>query len=166
MSLDNILLNNEAFQILFAKNLIEDIGKQHVTEILKKPEIKYLGENKKNILFLVNDDLHTFTGDAEMEMLTNLVAACKLTLADIALVNFNNNPVPYIDLNTHFSPNKILIFGVSGSQLDLPFTIPFFQIQSFNGQIYLLAPPLKEFINNASLKGQLWSCLKKLFLNQ
>ncbi|HEY5390715.1 MAG TPA: hypothetical protein VIJ57_01275, partial [Hanamia sp.] len=63
-----------------------------------------------------------------------------------------------------FGSKKLLLFGVSSTQLELPFSIPFFQVQSFNDQLYMTAPPLKNFLNNKDLKKELWTSLQKLFL--
>jgi hypothetical protein len=57
----------------------------------------------------------------------------------------------------------MLLFGVDTSDLELPFTIPFFQIQNFNSQEYLTAPALKDLLENKNLKKDLWKSLQKLF---
>lgn len=162
MSLDNIELSTRTIQLLFTKDLVETIKEQPVIQDPLK--IDSLGENSRNILFLVNNTFNKFLPDDQMDMLSKLISACKLSMADIALVNYHQNPVNYKELAMHFSPQKILIFGVSTSMLDLPFTIPFFQIQSYNGQSYVIAPPLEDFVKNTDLKKELWACLKKLFL--
>lgn len=162
MSLDNIELSKQAIQLLFGKDLVEPVNKQ--TIIPHSFQIDSMGENKKNILFLINNPDNKFLPDDQMDMLSNLISACKLSMADIALVNYHHNPTKYTELASHFSPKKILIFGVSTSMLELPFTIPFFQIQSYDHQSYIIAPPLKNFVDNTDLKKELWECLKKLFL--
>jgi len=101
-----------------------------------------------------------------MEMLSNLVIACKLSMADIALVNYHYNPFNFIQFNDYFQPKTILLFGISTAELNLPFTIPFFQIQEFQQQKFLTAPPLADFLANKNLKKELWITLQKLFLNK
>ena len=164
MSLDNIQLSGHTCSILFSHNLIEDSTSNTITDSKKKFEINSLGENQKKVLLLVNDPSCKFLPDEEMELLTNLIPACKLSMADIALVNFNWNKYNYQQFNSQFEPKKILIFGVTTLDIELPFDIPYFQVQPFHEQLYLTAPSLKDFINNTALKKELWKSLQKLFL--
>jgi hypothetical protein len=167
MSIDNIQLSGYLCQNMFAKSLIGEIQTTNSNELPKKTKIASLGENKRNILFLVNNKEFKFLSDKEMKLLSDLISACKLSMADISLVNFNQNPgINYQDLVEQFHSKKILIFGIALSELQLPFTIPFFQIQKFHEQVYLTNPSLEEFISNINLKKELWNCLKKLFLQQ
>jgi len=164
MSLDNIQLSGQTCEILFKHNLIAGTTSEIITDSLIKSEIKSLGDNQKQILFLVSNSDAAFLPEEEMALLTNLIIACKLSMADIALVNFNSNKKTYQDFNDKFKPKKILIFGIETTELGLPFAIPYFQIQPFHQQFYLSAPSLKEFVNNKNLKKELWVCLQKLFL--
>jgi hypothetical protein len=164
MSLDNIQLSDQTCAILFSHNLIEDQASNGEPESQEKIKIDCLGENQKHVLFLVNDPSNKFLGDEEMEMLLKLIAACKLSMADIALVNFQSNRIHYRQLNVQFNPKKILIFGVSTAELELPFEIPYFQVQQFQQQFYLTAPSLKDLLDNTDLKKELWISLQKIFL--
>lgn len=164
MSLDNIQLSSQTCAILFNGDLIEEPAFNSKVNSEEKIEIQSLGENKSHILFIINNSSHKFLPDEEMELLTKLVSACKLTMADIALVNFSSNQYSYRHFNDQFKPKKILVFGVRNRELDLPFDIPYFQVQSFQQQLFLTAPPLKEFLNNTNLKKELWKTLQKLFL--
>ncbi|MEQ1678153.1 MAG: hypothetical protein ABL876_15715, partial [Chitinophagaceae bacterium] len=59
-----------------------------------KPETawKSLGHNQKNILLIVNNPDVVYLTDNELTFLTGILGACKLTLADVAIVNQNNHP--------------------------------------------------------------------------
>jgi hypothetical protein len=166
MSIDNIQLSKTARRILFTKTLVE------VTEAGKSGNksseitINCLGGNEKNILFLVKDPQNKFLGDEEMNLLSNLITACKLTMADIVLVNNTHTPATCQQLSDHFHSKKILMFGLNTSEMELPFSIPHFQIQTFNQQLYMTTPPLNQFLTNKDLKKELWLCLQKLFLNK
>ena len=99
-----------------------------------------------------------------MKFLYDLLTACQLTMGDIALVNFfHNNTITYRELMVQLQPKKILIFGISANDLDLPFTIPFFQMQNFQEQVYMISPSIEELQMNIELKKQLWACLQKIF---
>ncbi|MEO6838988.1 MAG: hypothetical protein ABI261_01000 [Ginsengibacter sp.] len=164
MSLDNIQLSNNERRMLYAKNLVGTNKKVEGQKVSNEIKINSLGENQRNILFLVTDAENKFLPDNEMDMLSNLITACKLSMADIALVNCFNTSLNYRQLTAHFQPTKILMFGISTSDLELPFSIPFFQIQQFQEQLYVTAPPLTNFLKNKDLKMQLWTSLQKLFL--
>lgn len=164
MSLDNIQLSKKERQILFAKNLVDSTQNVDSASITMEININSLGGNQRNILFLVKDSQNKFLPDDEMDLLSNLITACKLSMADIALVNCFNTSLNYHELTDHFRPTKILMFGISTSDLELPFSIPFFQIQQFQQQSYITAPPFTGFLKNKDLKKQLWTSLQKLFL--
>lgn len=164
MGLDNIQLSEQTCSILFNHNLIEDQPFTVKAESYDKIKINSLGENQKHVLFIVNDPFNKFLGDDEMELVTKLVAACKLSMTDIALVNFNLNKFNYQQFNHQFQPKKILIYGISTAELELPFEIPHFQIQSFQQQVYVTLPSLSDFLGNTDLKKELWASLQKLFL--
>jgi hypothetical protein len=164
MGIDNIQLSGYLCQNLYNKSLIGEKHADNTVKTSEKFKINVLGQNKSQVLFLVNNRDQKFVSDSEMKLLSNLLSACKLSMADISLVNFQENPgIIYTDLIDYFHPKKILIFGISTSELQLPFTIPFFQIQQFHEQLYLTNPSLNQFLNNKELKIQLWNCLKKLF---
>jgi hypothetical protein len=130
-------------------------------------EISSLGGNQKKILFLVNNAETKFLDNDEMTLLTNLITACQLSMEDITLVNYcNSDKLNYKDLINYFQSEKILLFGISATEMDLPFIIPNFQIQSYDKKLFMAAPALSEFINNKDLKKNLWVCLQKIFLNK
>jgi len=82
------------------------------------------------------------------------------------LVNNTHTAATCQQLSDHFHSKKILMFGLNTSEMELPFSIPHFQIQTFNQQLYMTAPPLNQFLTNKDLKKELWLCLQKLFLNK
>ena len=164
MSLDNIQLSYQSCAILYKSNLIGDTSYKPKADSGEKIQIESLGENQSQVLFIVDDPTHKFLPDEEMELLTKLVAACKLSIADLALVNFNSHKCNYKQFIDQFKPKKILIFGVKNAELELPFDIPHFQVQQFQQQLYLTAPSLTTFLNNTNLKKELWTSLQKLFL--
>lgn len=164
MSIDNIQLSGYLCQNLFANSLYGETSSTISKKVLKKTKMVSLGENRGNILFLINNKQHKFLADNEMKFLSDLLSACKISIADISIVNFDQNTgINYQDLIEQFQSKKIFIFGVSATELGLPFTIPFFQIQKFHEQTYLINPPLEDFLNNIDLKKELWNCLKKIF---
>ena len=164
MSIDNLQLPGFLHEQMFKRNLLDLEGTNHFS---KKNEIDFLGGNEKNIIFLVNDSQSKFLADKDLALLSGLLTACQLTMADIALVNFfRNNTINYHELTNKFQSKRILTFEIPPSDIGLPFTIPFFQVQNFNGQSYLLSPALNQIQSNVELKKQLWESLQRIFTIQ
>ena len=164
MSIDNIPLPAFLFQSIFGNSLV-DLNAGIINDtVTEKPGINFLGGNEKKIIFLFNDNQNKFLPDAHVKFLNDLLTACGLTMGDIALVNFfHNNTITYRELVTWLQASTILIFGITSHDLDLPFTIPFFQMQNFQGQVYMTCPAIEELQMNIELRKQLWVCLQKIF---
>lgn len=164
MSFENIQLPPFLIQDLYKDLLIEEKKSQLISDTLKKGEISYLGKNEKNILVLVNEENIPFLPDNDLNFLIVILGACKLSMTDIALVNFkHNSSLNNKVLTAKFNPAKNLLFGVEPSALELPLHFPHYQIQQYNNQAYLSGPSLKEISSDKQLKQQLWDSLKKLF---
>jgi len=126
--------------------------------------VKSLGNNARHVLILVNYSETVFLPDAELKFLTGVLAACKLTLADVAIVNlFQQTGTGYKELLTSFSPKQALLFGVEPSAIGLPLSFPAFQLQAFNGTTYHWSPELNKMENDRTLKTLLWNNLKLVF---
>ena len=164
MSIDNIPLPAFLYQKIFGKNLV-DLKPVISNNVLnKEPKIDFLGGNEKKIIFLVNDHQNKFLADTQMKFLYELLTACGLTMGETAIVNFfHNSTITYRELMLQLQPKKILMFGVSANDLNIPFTIPFFQMQNFGEQVYMLSPAIEELQLNKELRKQLWACLQKIF---
>ena len=164
MTIDNIQLSEFLCRNLFTNNLIGIKQEDKMLELLNKPKFQFLGLNNQHILFLVNSADDKYLAEAEMEFLINLLTACKLSVEDIALVNFAHFPdITLSALINDLKCQKILTFGISPKDLKLPFNVPEFQIQKFQNQVYLFNPNLNQILKNVVLKKNLWNCLKTLF---
>jgi len=162
MSIDNIPLPAFLYQNIFGKNLVDLKAEAGSNPINEEKKINSLGGNQKKIIFLFNDGQNKFLADIQMRFLRDMLMACELTMEDIALVNyFHNNNITYRELMAQLEPRRILVFGISANDLDLPFNIPFFQMQNFGGQVYVISPSIAELQVNTELKKQLWAKLLK-----
>lgn len=160
MSLNNIELHSDLLTKLYTSVLIDSRAKAQQ----EKP-FKHLGSNKKKLLILVSKDNVAFLEEEELNFLTAVLAACKLNIADCAIVNVKTleQPVTYQSFITHFESRFVLLFDITPDALDLPFHFPHFQLQQFSGSVYLSAPALKELESDKALKAKLWNSLKTLF---
>ena len=122
-----------------------------------------LGNNDKNILIVVNSEA-VYLPDRELTFLTGILTACKLSLADVVLFNFNNHPeTSWKELTVFFKSKIVLLFDLEPPAFGLPMNFPNYQIQPFSGCSYLFSPSLKELENDRAEKTKLWNCLKRLF---
>lgn len=141
--------------------------------VVKTPDEKvekgllWLGSNRKNIAVVVRDEGALHLQDEHLEILSAILSACKLNLADVAIVNTHNQQVDDVVLRSELKPLSVLLFGVETAQISLPFSIPDYKLQAFNNCTYLQAAPLDKMKGHATEakleKSRLWVCLKTLF---
>jgi len=133
---------------------------------IQKKEL-YLGTNKKYITLVVNEKEAVYLKDESLQFLSAILGACKLNLGDVAIVNYEKDPLSYAALKEKLSPQFLLLFDVSAKQINLPFTVPFYQVQQYDNCQLLFAPSLETMLGNtqdAKLeKSRLWLSLKKMF---
>jgi hypothetical protein len=125
---------------------------------------KSLGDNLKNILVLVNNPGIDHMPDGDLNFLKGILAACKLSLADVAIINLANlPPSSYKTLMASHKPKIVLLFDVPPGDFGLPMNFPFYQIQPFAGSSFLYSPSLNNLENDKIEKSKLWVSLKRLF---
>ena len=176
MGLNDIQLPASAIAGLYRNSLIETneapakietnktLAKTGAPEAASHNQEKYLGENKKNILIVVDYSNAVYLPDEELTFLTNMLVACKLSLADVAIMNRNSFKDPnYKELVTKFKSRIVFLFGVDPSSFGLPLSFPHFQIQPFANATFLFTPSLEECKNDKLLKSKLWVCLQRIF---
>lgn len=171
MDLNNIELPVSVVAELYHCSLIESdkipIKESPVNEKEQeeaKPGWKSLGNNQKNILVIVNNQEAVHLPDQDLGFLTGILGACKLNLADVAIINLHNHPqASYKELTTFFKSKIVFLFAIEPAAFGLPMSFPQYQIQAFAGNSFLFSPSLKELENDRVEKTKLWVCLKRLF---
>jgi hypothetical protein len=164
MSLDNIKFTPNLIADLYDKSLVDLNITKAKSQSATSKGVSFLGNNEKNILIIINESDAAFLPDEDLNFLMNILKACKLSMADIALINcFQNKALHYDVLVKKFSPEKILFFDVEPASLDFPLQFPNYQLQKYNHQTYLSAPALKILAKDSNQKKQLWTCLITLF---
>ncbi len=176
MELNQIILNDNLLTELYSSFLIEeDLVMNKDFEIAESVnnlniisddpfEFKHLGTNSKNILIVVQYPETAFLPDDHLNFLTKIISACKLSLADVAIINHHHYyGKTFEEITTHFKCNKVLLFAISPKEFGMPIQFPFYQIQSFNKSTFLSSPPLNELLSNDAEKRKLWACMKTIF---
>jgi hypothetical protein len=168
MSLDNIQLPPIVLHDLFKHSLVDlnaGTTKDDTINTTNTGNISFLGTNQKHIAIIVDTEKTIYLPDEELNFLLGILSACKLSMADVALVNIaKNNTLIYTDIAQQLNAEKILLFAVTPAQLQLPLQFPHYQIQKFNTQVYLSAPSLQLIEADKAEKTKLWNCLKQIFL--
>lgn len=129
--------------------------------------VKHLGECRKHVVIVVNEPKAAIIKDSELEFISKILAACNLNIADTAIVNIHDQRVDYTQLNEQFNTAFLLLFGVDPAAIQLPFTVPHFQVQPYAGSTIVCTPPLQEMLvegpESRTLKSKLWMSLKTAF---
>jgi len=165
MSLDNIQLNAALIESLYSKSLYDlKTSQSPVPADSSKSEINFLGSNAKKIIMLVSSEEAIYLPDEELNFLLGILTACRLSMADIALINVLKNPkLIYTDLVEQLKAEKVFLFGLNNEILELPLTFPQYQIQKYSNQVYLSAASLPDLQKDKAEKLKLWNCLKTIF---
>jgi hypothetical protein len=156
---------------LYRNNLvIIDHGGQNVETTASEPAEErqwWLGSNLQKITLIVNEQDAVFVNESSLQFLSAILGACKRNLGDVAIVNRHNQAVSYPTIKATLEPRCLLLFGVTAQEAGLPFAIPHYQVQQYDGCSILLAPALSAMLGEtqeAKLeKSKLWLCLKKIF---
>lgn len=164
MSLNNIALAPLLINELFKNCLVEFKVKKLSESILPVSSFNILGNNKKKIIIIVENDDTLYLPDDQLSFLLCILSACKLTMDDVAIINLKKNKaISYKAIELDLKAEKIILFGVSPSQIKLPMEFPLYQVQPYNNQTYIMATILSHIQNDKVEKTKLWNCLKQIF---
>ena len=164
MSLDNIQLPLVAIQGLFKKSLVELKSSVAAAQISTPSTLNILGKNLRRTIVLVNNTEAAFLQDDELNFLLGILSACKLNMDDVGILNIaKNTTADYNMIAAELNAEKIFLFGIETSDIKLPLSFPNYQVQHYNNQIYLSAPPLSNLQHDKAEKTKLWNCLKQIF---
>lgn len=129
--------------------------------------VRFLGKNLRNILIVVNKDSAIFLPDDELNLLTKMLSACNLTLADVAIVNIAGGAIALSQLESELSPVKMLLLGSTFNKDFSALNPQEYLLQQQHSYTYFFAPDLKEMLGETagsrSIKTKLWGSLKQMF---
>lgn len=159
MSLNNIKLSPQLLADLYPDVLIEN----YTTHVPENSKLNYIGKNQKRISIFVSKNDTGEISEYELSFLNNILTACKLSLNEVAIINWTIADSNYNELPETLESEKVLLFDIDPISFGLPINFPPFQIQTHNKRTYLYAPSLLEIEKNVDLKKRLWKSLKLLF---
>ncbi|MES3016486.1 MAG: hypothetical protein V4721_01850 [Bacteroidota bacterium] len=101
--------------------VISEVIPESKIEEAPNVSFNYLGENNRYFLIVVDDQTHRDLNSAHREMLMKIMAAKKLELRDLAILNLAQYPDSHFNqLKDFFSCNKLVLFGIDPQKLGLP----------------------------------------------
>ncbi|MEN9696921.1 MAG: hypothetical protein RLZ56_342 [Bacteroidota bacterium] len=144
-------------------------SKEVVNELKAVPAepLKYLGEHLKGIVVLVHDVNAVHLNETDLGLLSSILNACKLNLADIALVNTATQPLSLHEILTTLPSQLVLAFDLSSAQLKLKLPTSLYKPLVLGETHILFSNSLQSMQGadqNAKIeKSKLWNALKLLF---
>ena len=171
MSFDNLKLPDSVLASLYTAPVysIEGsaVGSRKSDKNNAAKNLPVLGNNDKFTTLVVNYPNEAFLPDRHLNFIAKMLQACKMTLADVAIINNKNNNWDYEQVTSLLTPAQLILFGMEPGAIGLPLTFPELTVQVYNGCKLLHAPTL-DMLNQESdevtpLKKQLWTCLKQMF---
>lgn len=125
------------------------------TQVWVKPPL--LGDFKKRTLIIVSEPGHTYLSDQDLNFLTGILGACKLSLGDVGILNIyglNNQPESWIQ--EAYDPATCWRFGINSSKIG-------FTDAGKGAQKVFSAPALSVLSTNPEAKRLLWAALKDYY---
>jgi hypothetical protein len=174
MGINDIEFTPQVVADLYPDSLIGEAGKVQAAAIIPEEKsnadaendtgLKWLGNNEQRVLIVVNNPETTYLPDKQLTFLTGILTACRLSIADVAIVNMGKQTAfTYKDAASGLQSKNVILFGISPDAFGLPMSFPQYQLQAFTGVTYLAAPALPLLENDKAEKGKLWLSLKKMF---
>lgn len=136
---------------------------------ITKPVISYLGGFKQQVSVVVSEEGQEHISSDNLEFLKKMMAACKLTVDDMAIINVVPNQPAARQLWQLMPAKVVLMFDVSTDSIGIPFYQPYFKVQHWDNAKFMNAPSLSAFRGPdtpelKTLKRELWEGLQKIFL--
>ncbi|MEN9700925.1 MAG: hypothetical protein RIR55_228 [Bacteroidota bacterium] len=129
--------------------------------------IKYLGDHLKKIIVLVNDNNAVHLNETDLGLLSSILNACKLTLADIALINIAQQPLALHEMLITLPSQFVISFDINSAQIKIKLPTTLYKPIVLGDTQILFSNSLQSMQGtdqNAKLeKSKLWNALKLLF---
>ena len=161
-----------------AQAIVAAIGKQAIAntppqEVINEQKLvpslplKFLGDHLKKIVVLVDDENAVYLNEFDLGLLSSILNACKLTLADIALVNIASQPLSLHEILETLPSQYVLAFSITGAALKIKLPSTLYKAIELGDTQILFSAGLNSMQGaeqNAKVeKSKLWNALKVLF---
>ena len=141
-----------------------NVAAQAIANVPAQPPLKYLGENKRRILLLVQDPGAVHLEDKSLNFLLSILNACTLSMESVALVNMTGTGTRTVDdIVRELDSQSVLLFGIDPAGLGWAAVPETYQVHTQGGRTWLRADALSLIEADRAQKGRLWNSLKQLF---
>ena len=164
MSLEKFQPTIEMLTEFYNNSVLILDDKQTITDSVEIEKPRFLGQFSKQILILVSHQHNQYLPDSEMELLTAILSACKMSFADIALINSAKLEISdKSELITFMNPKVVICFGVVDFLIQGIDPTRQFHIQTSFDKQFIHVPSLTDLSKDAAAKKTLWQSLKTIF---
>jgi hypothetical protein len=183
MSNDKTILSSSVLVDLYKDNLVvvEDVPlenkaavkqtietkKEAIKEEKWEGPIKSLGEHNKKITVIVNDPNSVHLNETDFILLTSILNACRLTIADIALINIGKQPIGLHQILQEYPSTLLISFAVDATQLKVKLPSTLYKVTQLGETHILFSNALSTMQGTGAEakqeKAKLWTVLKKIF---
>ena len=185
MSLNNIQIPTALAASLYHRHLIEEDPSINESSLITAantnmnigavPKINkllstqiplhFLGNNVQHFVMVVNYPTAVHLPEPILEFLGNILKACNLNLADVAIINCHSQTVTESNIK-HLAPANLLFFGVQPKEIGIELEMIDFNITNMGGMSILKTPSLNDMQHDGKdarqLKANLWACLQQM----
>jgi hypothetical protein len=162
MSINEITLDPAQLPDWYGNQLVSTT--RVLAPAVQKPKPTLLGSFEKRILILVDAPDHAFIPDNDLNLLTGILSACKLSMADIGILNLQTDPEWSAGfLAEALEPLAWWLFGTDSLILGTGNTGQAGLISSLQGSPVFAAPSLDLLAERPEAKRSLWGALKKQY---
>lgn len=160
MNLDKIQLSTSLAAAWYEENLV-DPGSQIPGSIAPSFSVPMLGNFERKIMILVQEADHAFLPDEDLNLLTGILTACKMSLADVGIVNLAVAQLESMEpLRSRFAPAAWWLFGIDTPAFGLPLMNDPGRSYTHQNDPFFWAPSLQQLTIDPTAKRALWSQLK------
>ena len=167
MSFETFQIKYSILEELYRDSIVVLNNSENENKVETTVAKSYMGNNHQLICVLTCNADVSYLSEEEFTVLSKILAACKLSLDDVAIINFARMPLTYQQIKQSPGYKKMILFGVTAHQISLPLSFPEYQVQSFDSATYLCLPPLSQLLGDSAevkqLKTKIWTSLKKMF---
>ncbi|MRG49157.1 hypothetical protein GFS24_28865 [Chitinophaga sp. SYP-B3965] len=163
MSLEQLQLDPYLLAQMYDQPIIPEMRSAQPAVEKALPKVKYLGENQKNVLLLIQNESEAYLNDELFNLLTNILSACKLGMQEVALINVAQYPgLTLADYKNILPVQQCIIFAIPLEILGLP-PMQAYQLETHLQIPVLYSDHLQLIATDKTSKGKLWMALKQLF---
>jgi len=116
---------------------------------------------------VVNDPASVYLNESDFILLTSILNACRLTIADIALINIGNQKASLHEMLTKLPSLLVIAFDIDAKALKIKLPTTLYKTTPL-GETNLLFSAALSTMQGTSAdakkeKGKLWTVLKQIF---